>query len=185
MRFKRYLSLQEELKIVKKSWKLKSDKYKVEINDDVDKHNLISRVQSRTDLKLNQLQGKMQKGIDYLANKDDFFKQDKNFIALKYKKSNFTMLTLLRKDTNYMRVSSIFDNEMPIENALNWDINEFNNEFKDDIDIKLSSIYKSAGSPIDLNKGDLMFLMEINEEKLTKDIYVMDPNDVKIIEIEE
>lgn len=183
MRFKKYLELQEALKIVKKSWKLKADGYDVEVNDEVDKHNLISRIESRTNLKLKQLQSKMQTGINYLVRKQSFFKHDKNFIALKFLKSNFTMLVLFRKDTHYIRVSSIFDNEMPIHHALQWTINEFSEEFKNDIETDLTQVYRYDGAAINLEKNDLMFIMEVNEKKLTKDVYIMDPNDVLVLDI--
>jgi len=184
MRFKRYLKLQEELKIVKKSWKLKADGYDVEVNDDVDKHNLISRIEDRTNIKLSQLQRKMQVGINYLVKKQNFFKRDKNFIALKFLKSGFTMLVLFRKDTHYIRISSIFDNDMPVKHALQWTINEFHNEFKNDIETSLSEVYRYDGAAIDLEKDDLMFIMEINEKELTKDVSIMDPNDVNFLDID-
>jgi len=184
MRFKKYLKLQEELKIVKKSWKVKDPKgkYEVEVNDKVDKHDLIKRIEDRTNIKLNQLQSKMQSGINYLIKKEDFFKNKKNFVALKFLKSKFTMLVLFRKDTNYIRISSIFDNEMPVEHALHWTINEFNDEFKNDILCDLTKLYRYDGASINMNENDLMFIMEVNERELRKDVQIMDPNDIEILE---
>jgi len=183
MRFKQYLKLQEALKIVKKSWKLKSDKYDIEVNDNFDTHNLLKRIEDRTNIKLNQLQAKMQVGINYLIKKEDFFKRDKNFIALKFLKSGFTMLVLFRKDTHYIRISSIFDNKMEVKNALYWDINEFHNEFKNDILTDLSKSFKYDFSTINLNEGDDMFILETNEQKLSKCVYISDYHDVEVHEV--
>lgn len=184
MRFKRYLDLQEALKVVKKSWKISAEGYKVEVNDDFDKHDLLKRIDDRTNIKLSQLNKKMQVGIDYLVKKAEFFKRDKNFIALKFKKSGFTMLVLFRKDTNYIRVSSIFDNEMEVHNALYWDINEFHAEFKDDINIELHEIFRADFAPIDLNEDDMMFCLEVNERKLTKEVYITDPKHFDVLEFD-
>ncbi len=183
MRFKRYLELQEALKVVKKTWKITAKGYDVEINDRVDKHDLISRIEDRTNITLNKLQAKMQQGVNYLVKKEDFFKHDKSFIALKFLKSKFTMLVLFRTDTKYIRISSIFDNSMPVEHALHWTINEFADEFKNDILTNLNEIYRYDGASINMNEEDLMFIMEVNEKELQKDVYVMDPHDVNILEI--
>ena len=116
--------LNEELKIVKKNWKLTSKKYNVEINDKV-QHSFLERISDRTNLKYNEFGRKIQAGIDYIDTKN--ITKD-IMIGLNYTKSNFIILFLVKPINKYLRVSTVLDSDMILKGSIKWDINEFNSE---------------------------------------------------------
>ena len=127
MKFKTYLNEdipRKPLKIVKKNWNTNYENYKVEFND-VQNHELISRIQDRTNLTVNDLQSKFDKAIKYIIMKNDlgFFKQ-KSMIEFTMKKSEFKILIMINPEENYIRVSTILAMDMPSKNTIKWSLNE-------------------------------------------------------------
>ena len=102
--------------------------YNVEFNDDT-LHSLISRIEDRTKLAVDEVKEKIKKGIDYVIKKDikGFFK-NKSMVAMNFKKSNFKAMIMINPEDKYVRLSTILSSDMSVKNAIKWDINE---EFKD------------------------------------------------------
>ena len=121
--------LNEDLKIVKKNWNLNLPnlpEWTVTINDKLN-HNLIDRIDIRTDIGLNKMNIKIQKGLNYISKKiiKNKIQQDV-MIGLNYIKSNFIILFLVKPNNKYIRVSTILDKNMNQSGTVKWDINEFN-----------------------------------------------------------
>ena len=123
-----FRSLLEVLKIVSKNWNIKIDGWEVQVNDKVE-HSLYQRIQ-RTNLDYKDLKEKIILGIKYVINKAN----KENMYALYYKKSDFTILLLVKPETKFVRLSTILDSGMQFKGGLKWDINEFKNDFPE-IDI--------------------------------------------------
>jgi hypothetical protein len=124
LKFQEYYTIDEALKIVKKNWKSDFDGYKVEYND-VQQHELISRIQSRTDLTLNDIKKKLDKAIQYIIKKNEkgFFKT-KVSVAIEFKESEFKALFLVNPENNYIRLNTILSKDMSTKNTIRWDMNE-------------------------------------------------------------
>jgi len=127
MKFKSYLNediSRKHLKLVKKKWNTSYENYKVEFND-IQNHELISRIQDRTNLTINDLQSKFDKTIKYIIKKNDlgFFKQ-KSMIEFTMKKSEFKILIMINPEDNYIRVSTVLSMDMPSKNTIKWNLNE-------------------------------------------------------------
>lgn len=136
MGFKEFIS--EELKIVKKNWKLEIDDYTVEVNDKLD-HDLLNRIYSRTNLKTNQFNEKLQKGLDYINSKLKKGKITKDImIGINYTKSEFIVLFLVKPDSKYIRVSTVLDKDMIVKGSIKWDLNEFNDFNNTKIDYNIN-----------------------------------------------
>ena len=121
--------LNEDLKIVKKNWNLNLPnlpEWTITINDKLN-HNLIDRIDIRTDIGLNRMNIKIQKGLNYISKKiiKNKIQQDV-MIGLNYIKSNFIILFLIKPNNKYIRVSTILDKNMNQSGTVKWDINEFN-----------------------------------------------------------
>lgn len=178
--FRDYLN--EQLKIVKKKWNLKDTLnlgYEISINDS-EEHSIVDRMQNRTDVKLNDMNNKLQKGLDLILYKvkNNFFKRDINYVELTYKKSNFKAIFMIKPKNKFIRLSSIFEISYSTDNALLWNINEFlelNPEYK----YLVKSKAKYDFFTIDQNKFDRYFSVELNENKKSFDVYVSDTNDIE------
>lgn len=165
-----------EMKI-KKKWKFNNEGWTIEVNDSSE-HNILDRIKDRTDLGYNVMNKKFQKGVDYLIKKSEFFKQPKAFVELKYKKSDFKVIFMIKTKNKYIRISSVFISDMETQGAYYWKINEFKEQFPE---LKTNLLYDF--SILDLNDGDKMFAVEsINE---SKEIYLNDLNEVIKLELEE
>jgi hypothetical protein len=182
---KELLEVNEALKI-KKNWKFSdnsdsTEKYTIEINDS-DEHSILDRIKDRTDIKINAMNQKLQAGIDYILNKanKDFFKKDINYIDLKYTKSNFKVIFMIKPKTKYLRISSIFNIDWDSKNSLKWEIKEFYNElpeFKNSINENLDYEFFTISND--------SFMIELNERKGTHEVMLSDPNDIIQFEINE
>ena len=124
----------EALKIKKKAWNIDVPGWKVQMNDKV-QHSLLDRVKDRTDLSMNEMKEKIQKGVSYVTKK--IKRPGRTMVALNFKKSNFILMILIDNDKNFARVSTILDPNMKVSNALKWDISE-TEDFKNSIDFELS-----------------------------------------------
>lgn len=126
MSFKEFIS--EELKIVKKNWKLSLPDFTVEVNDKID-HALLDRIYARTNLKTNQFNEKLQKGLDYIYKKLQKGKITNDvMIGIKYTISDFIVLFLVKPESKYIRISTVLDSDMVQRGMIKWDLNEFNSE---------------------------------------------------------
>lgn len=177
--------INEGLKI-KKNWKFSDntetkEKYTIEINDSIE-HSILDRIKDRTDIKINDMNSKLQAGIDYILNKanKDFFKKDINYIDLKYTKSNFKVIFMIKPKTKYLRISSIFSLDMETKNSLHWEIKEFFNELPEFENI----INENLNYEFFTISNDL-FMIELNERKGTHEVMLSDPNDIITFEINE
>jgi hypothetical protein len=124
MTFLKYVELNEALKIVKKNWTTDFPNYKVDYNDN-NKHELISRIQDRTDLPLNKIKQKLDKGIQYIINKNEkkFFR-NKTSVAITFKKSNFVAIFIINPQEKYIRLNSILSTDMKLTGTIRWDLSE-------------------------------------------------------------
>jgi len=178
-KFKNYV---ESIKIVKKNWKFDIPNWEIEVNDNLN-HDIISRIADRTNKGSNFVKSKMEDGLKYIIKKADngFFKRDKNFVAIKFTKSKFAILYLVKLKNKYIRISSVLEDHMEITHALIWDLNEFKEMFPE---LDLSKEVKADFSTISLTPHDYMFSMEINESRsYIKEVYMTDPNDLITFEI--
>ena len=132
--FMREYEQNEALKIVKKNWNLSSLKYQIEVNDKFD-HNLLDRILERTNMKFNEFGRKIQAGIDYIDKKN--ITKD-IMIGIYYKKSDFTILFLVKPRNKYIRVSTVLDNSMSQKNTVRWEINEFNSQHGTNLNFSLN-----------------------------------------------
>lgn len=187
--FKEYL-VNEELKIVKKNWKLSdttNQDFVVEINDSPS-HSIIDRIKDRTDMKLVNMNKKLQKGVDYILKKNQkgFFKYRVSYVELTYKKSNFKVIFMIKPEQKYLRISSIFEMSYNTEGAYYWNINEFikdNPEFEKDTHHGLElNESKLAFYTIDNKKNDKFFSVEMNEKTNSYDVYLSFPSDVILMD---
>lgn len=191
IKFKDWLSEKELLEVnealkIKKNWKFSNnsdstEKYTIEINDS-DEHSILDRIKDRTDIKINAMNQKLQAGIDYILNKanKDFFKKDINYIDLKYTKSNFKVIFMIKPKTKYLRISSIFNIDWDSKNSLKWEIKEFYNElpeFQNSINENLDYEFFTISND--------SFMIELNERKGTHEVMLSDPNDIIQFEINE
>lgn len=126
--FKEYIdevvSMRRPLKMVKKNWKTDYPGYTVEFNN-LEDHPLIPRIQERTNLSINDIQGIFDKAIKYLIKKNDkgFFKR-KSMVEFIMKKSEFKVLIMINPDDNYIRFSTVLSMDMPSKNTIKWTLNE-------------------------------------------------------------
>ena len=183
--FKSYLdeteSLKEKLTIVKKKWSLKDNTdqgFTVEINDS-ETHPILDRIKDRTDMKLNDMNAKLQKGVDYMLKKNSkgFFKHKVSYVELTYTESNFKAIFMIKPEQKYLRISSIFEMSYKTDGAFLWNINEFiqeNPEYTEQL--------KENAEFYLLEEG--FYNVEINERKDSFDVYLSDINDVIKLEIQ-
>ena len=176
--FRNFLRISESLKIKKKSH-LKDNTnsgYTIEINDS-EGHSIIDRIKDRTDIKLNAMNDKLQKGVNLMLKKlsNDFFKKDINYVELTYKLSNFKAIFMIKPKTKYIRISSIFEMSYKTDNALIWDINEFCILHPE---INVLNESEAHFYTINLEDDDCFYSVEINERTNSFDVYVSDPNDI-------
>jgi hypothetical protein len=177
--------INEGLKI-KKNWKFSDntetkEKYTIEINDSIE-HSILDRIKDRTDIKINDMNSKLQAGIDYILNKanKDFFKKDINYIELTYTNSKFKVIFMIKPKTKYLRISSIFNIDWDSKNSLKWEIKEFYNElpeFENSINENLDYEFFTISND--------SFMIELNERKGTHEVMLSDPNDIIQFEINE
>ena len=110
-----------------------------------------------------------------------FFKKDVSFIELTYKESNFKAIFMLKLNSKYLRVSSIFPLDFSTENALIWDINEF---------LTINPELKKKFKHTDLNESKVGFYVvdeysvEMNEPTDSYVVYLSDIEDVITLEVE-
>lgn len=178
--FKTYLD--EKLTIVKKKWSLKDNTdqgFTVEINDS-ETHPILDRIKDRTDMKLNDMNAKLQKGVDYMLKKNSkgFFKHKVSYVELTYTESNFKAIFMIKPEQKYLRISSIFEMSYKTDGAFLWNINEFleqNPEYSDSINENAEFYLLEEG----------FYNVEINERNNSYDVYISDYNDVIKLEIQE
>jgi hypothetical protein len=175
--------LSEALKIIKKNWKFidnSGQNYKIEINDD-ENHPILDRIKDRTNnsLSLNEFNVKLQKGIDLILNKakNGFFKKDISYIELTYTQSLFKVIIMIKPNSKYLRISSIFEMSFKTANALHWDIKEFFTEHPElEAHKRLEEFYTLSND---------YFAVEINERTDSSDVYLSDTNDIIKLELKE
>lgn len=128
--FKDFNEISEALKIVKKNWTSDFEGYEVDYND-TQGHELIPRIQSRTDITLNDIKSKLDKAINYIIYKDKqgFFKNTLS-VAITFKESDFKALFLINPETKYIRLNTILSGDMITKNTIRWDLNENLIEFE-------------------------------------------------------
>lgn len=179
-----YNNIQEAIRILKKKWNLKDNitgSFKVEINDS-ESHSILDRIRDRTDISLNDMNSKLQLGVDLILKKESkgFFKKPISYIELTYKKSNFKVIFMIKPENKYLRVSSIFGIDFKTSNALYWDINEF---------IEINPEYKHSVKDFDFytldnSSEDQFFSVEVNERTKSYDVYLSDTNDIYELELD-
>lgn len=175
-------SLKEKLTIVKKKWNLKDNTdqgFTVEINDS-ETHPILDRIKDRTDMKLNDMNTKLQKGVDYMLKKNSkgFFKHKVSYVELTYTESNFKAIFMIKPEQKYLRISSIFEMSYKTDGAFLWNINEFleqNPEYSDSINENAEFYLLEEG----------FYNVEINERSNSYDVYISDYNDVIKLEIQQ
>ena len=174
--------LKEKLTIVKKKWSLKDNTdqgFTVEINDS-ETHPILDRIKDRTEMKLNDMNAKLQKGVDYVLKKNSkgFFKHKVSYVELTYAESNFKAIFMIKPEQKYLRISSIFEMSYKTDGAFLWNINEFleqNPEYSDSINENAEFYLLEEG----------FYNVEINERNNSYDVYISDYNDVIKLEIQE
>ena len=173
-------ALNEKLTIVKKKWNLKDNTdqgFTVEINDS-ETHPILDRIKDRTEMKLNDMNAKLQKGVDYMLKKNSkgFFKHKVSYVELTYNESNFKAIFMIKPEQKYLRISSIFEMSYKTDGAFLWNINEFleqNPEYSDSINENAEFYLLEEG----------FYNVEINERNNSYDVYISDYNDVIKLEI--
>ncbi len=116
--------INEKLTIIKKKWKTNFPGYTVEYHD-VQAHNLIPRIQDRSDISLADIGKKFEKAINYMIKKNEkgFFKQ-KTMVEFTLTKSQFKVLIMINPDDSYIRFSTILSMDMPSKNTIKWKLSE-------------------------------------------------------------
>lgn len=114
----------EAIRIVTKKWKTDFPGYTVEYND-LQSHNLIPRIQDRTDLTLGQIGKIFEKAIEYIIKKNEkgFFR-GKAMVEFEMKKSQFKVLIMINPDDKYIRFSTVLSMDMPSKGTIKWNLNE-------------------------------------------------------------
>ena len=184
----KFRDLCEELKIVKKNWTFNDNTdqgFTIEINDS-SSHPILDRIKDRTNIKLNDMNIKLQKGIDLILNKNSkgFFKHNVSYIELTYLKSNFKTIFMIKSNKKYLRISSIFELSYNTDGAFYWNINEFKEDHPE-LNVQILNLNESKIGCyfIDNLKDDKFYTVEMNEKTNSYDVYISDYNDVYKLEI--
>jgi len=125
--FTNYIYLQiinEALRIVKKKWEDSLGDYKIEYND-VEKHQLLSRIIDRTGVSINDMKKKIFNAIKEVVNKlDNKEITQKSMLEFNFTKSLFKLLIMVNPENKYIRISSVLGKDMSTKNTIPFKIDE-------------------------------------------------------------
>ena len=118
--------VQEKIEIKSIKWLSTIKDWTLKVNDRFD-HDMLSRLQTRTNIPLKELRAKIYKGIEYTISKAEkgFFKDEAVHVGIYFKKSNFKIILNVFTNSKRITLVTVLDGDMSFHNLIKWDLNEF------------------------------------------------------------
>ena len=142
---KTFEALLEDISITKLSWKKEINGWDIKINDRID-HDMLAKLQDRTNVPLKILRDKIYKGIEYTIKKANtgFFKDPAVTVGLYFKISKFKIVLNIFIDRKQITVTTVLSDDMKFHNLIKWELNEFKEKVFD-IECKLNECKQVDG----------------------------------------